>query len=104
MFSTISYGQLVKKTVITELKWYKSFTASAYCLTGRTATGVKAGSGIIAVDPRIIPLGSRVEILGLGTYIASDTGSAIKGNKIDVWMPCVAARKFGRKQVKIRIL
>lgn len=102
--TSFGHGQLIKKTGSSELKGFKSYTATAYCLTGKTATGRRAGAGIIAVDPRIIPLGSRVEILGLGTYIAADTGGAIKGNKIDVWMPCSNAKRFGRKQVKIRIL
>ena len=52
---------------------------------GVTATGASPNPGVtIAVDPRVIPLGSRVYIEGYGEFIAQDTGGAIKGNKIDV--------------------
>lgn len=106
LITSFGYGQTnkVKKTVSSELKGYRNFSASAYCLTGRTATGRKAGTGIVAVDPRIIPLGSKIEIFGMGTYIASDTGGAIKGNRIDIWMPCKSAIIFGRRAVKIKII
>ncbi|MEP7213761.1 MAG: 3D domain-containing protein [Acidobacteriota bacterium] len=62
--------------------------------------------GIIAVDPRIVKLGSRVN-LGAGNYsgeyLVSDTGGAIKGNRIDIWVPsCAEARRFGRRKVTLR--
>ena len=57
---------------------------------------------LIAVDPSVIPLGSRVWVEGYGEAIAADTGGAIKGHKIDVLMPNDAiARQWGRKTVKI---
>jgi 3D (Asp-Asp-Asp) domain-containing protein len=60
---------------------------------------------VIAVDPRIIPLGSRVWVEGYGVAIAGDTGGAIKGHRIDVLMPnTAAALAFGRKTVKLIIL
>ena len=60
---------------------------------------------LIAVDPSVIPLGSRVWVEGYGEAIAGDTGGAIKGHKIDVLMPSDAdARNWGRKTVKIVIL
>lgn len=62
--------------------------ASAYTHTGnRTATGVYPQVGIIAVDPKVIPLGTRLWVEGYGYGIAGDTGSAIKGNKIDLKIP-----------------
>ncbi len=95
---------LVKKTVSNEETGFQTFQSTSYCLTGRTALGNKAGPGIIAVDPRFIALGSTVEILGLGIFKATDTGSAIKGRKIDLWLPCGKAIQWGRKLVKLRIL
>ena len=60
---------------------------------------------LIAVDPSVIPLGSRVWVEGYGEAIAGDTGGAIKGHKIDVLMPNGAtARQWGRKTVKIIVL
>jgi 3D (Asp-Asp-Asp) domain-containing protein len=72
--------------------------------TGHTAMGLKAGRGVIAVDPHVIPLGSRVFVEGYGFAIAADTGGAIKGNRIDVcfdnrW----EALHWGRHTVKILI-
>ncbi|EGD50148.1 3D domain-containing protein [Thermoanaerobacter ethanolicus JW 200] len=52
---------------------------------GITATGTKATRGVIAVDPRVIPLGTRLYVEGYGFGIAADTGGAIKGDKIDVF-------------------
>ncbi len=60
---------------------------------------------VIAVDPKVIPLGSKVHVEGYGTAIAGDTGGAIKGNKIDLFMPSKSdASKFGVRSVKIKIL
>jgi 3D (Asp-Asp-Asp) domain-containing protein len=82
-----------------------SFSATAYCLSGRTAMGHKVRRGIIAADPRVLRLGSTVSIASgpyAGTYLVSDTGGRIKGKKIDIWMPsCSEARKFGRRNVQI---
>jgi resuscitation-promoting factor RpfB len=80
---------------------------------GYTATGVKAVAGtgdinnphIISVDPRLIPLGSRVYIAGYGFARALDVGSAIKGQRIDLLLPThSAALRFGRRQLKIYLL
>ncbi len=82
-----------------------AFSATAYCLSGRTAMGHGVRRGIIAADPRVLKLGSRVTINGggySGTYLVSDTGGVIKGKKIDIWMPsCSEARRFGRRTVQI---
>ncbi len=78
--------------------------AVAYHLPGRTASGLPVGPGIVAVDPTVIPLGTRMFIPGYGPGIAADTGTAIKGNIIDLWMPSTAAaRRWGRKTVTITI-
>jgi hypothetical protein len=63
---------------------------TGYVLQGYTATGTYVHPGTCAVDPRIIPLGSYVTIAGLGICHAEDTGGAIVGYRIDVWVPTVA--------------
>ncbi|MFC6386860.1 3D domain-containing protein [Sporolactobacillus kofuensis] len=83
--------------------------ATSYSLSGRTATGIDFSSNpnakVIAVDPAVIPLGSRVMIPGYGVYLAADTGGAIKGNRIDVHLPSKnQALNFGRKTITIKIL
>ena len=94
---------------------FEEFEATAYCACpkccgkwsdGITASGTKAtAKRTIAVDNNIIPLGSKVEIEGLGTYIAEDTGSAIKGKIIDIYFDThEEALNFGRQKVNIRIV
>ena len=97
--------KVVKKTVSTRSTSAGTFTATAYCLKGRTAMGHGVRRGIIAADPRILRLGSRIS-LGAGAYsgqyLVSDTGGNVKGRKIDIWMPsCAEARRFGRRTVSI---
>ena len=76
----------------------------AYHLPGRTASGLPVGIGVIAVDPTVIPLGTRVFVPGYGPAVAADTGSAIKGRIIDLWMPTTAqAQAWGRRTVTITI-
>lgn len=78
--------------------------AVAYHLPGRTASGIPVGIGVIAVDPSVIPLGTRVFVPGYGAAVAADVGSAVKGNIIDLWMPTTAqARAWGRRTVTITI-
>ena len=79
-------------------------SATSYCLTGRTATGTQAGPGSIAVDPTVIKLGSRLYVPGYGYGLAVDTGGAIKGTLIDVWLTCDAAIQWGRRQLTIYVL
>lgn len=90
-------------------------TATAYCNSpicinvakwndGITATGTVAGMQTIAVDPKTIPLGSIVYIEGMGWYKAEDTGGAIKGKKIDIFMGDIKkARGFGKKKVRVKV-
>lgn len=82
-----------------------TFTATAYCLRGRTAMGHGVRKGLIAADPRVLRLGSKVQ-LGAGAhsgeYLVSDTGGRIKGRKIDIWMAsCAEARRFGRRTISV---
>lgn len=69
------------------------------------ANGKRVFSGAVAADPRVLPLGTRIEIIGMGQYVVSDTGGKIKGNIIDVWFKsCTEAKRFGRKVVQIILL
>lgn len=84
---------------------------TAYCegCSGTTAYGIDLRSNpnqkVIAVDPKIIPLGTKVWVEGYGVAIAGDTGGAIKGNKIDVFIPSHnEAMEWGVKKIKIKIL
>jgi 3D (Asp-Asp-Asp) domain-containing protein len=78
--------------------------AVAYHLPGRTASGLPVGIGVIAVDPAVIPLGTRVFVPGYGSAVAADVGSAIRGAIIDLWMPSTAAaRAWGRRTVTITV-
>lgn len=86
-----------------------AYTASCEGCSGITATGINLkenpNAKIISVDPTIIPLGSKVYVEGYGEAIAGDTGGAIKGNKIDVFIPSQQdAINFGVKQLKVTIL
>jgi 3D (Asp-Asp-Asp) domain-containing protein len=79
-------------------------TATGYSINGRTATGAPTGWGVVAVDPSVIPLGTRLSIPGYGSGVAADTGGAIQGASIDLWFPTVAqANAWGRRTVTISL-
>ena len=80
--------------------------STAYTFTGnKTATGVEPRQGMIAVDPRVIPMGSKVYVEGYGYAIAADTGGAIRGNRIDVFFPTLReCINWGRKSIRIHVL
>ena len=79
-------------------------TATAYTLQGQTATGAPVGYGVVAVDPSVIPLGTRMTIPGYGEGVAADTGGAIQGAVIDLWFPTAAdAAAWGRRTVTITL-
>jgi len=86
----------------------ETYTATAYSLRGRTATGVAPAQGMIAADPRVLPLGSRVRIEAgsySGEYVVTDTGGGVKGHRIDIWTPTSRdAMRFGRRAVKLTVL
>jgi 3D (Asp-Asp-Asp) domain-containing protein/peptidoglycan hydrolase CwlO-like protein len=78
--------------------------ATAYALPGRTASGTPVGWGVVAVDPSVIPLGSRLAIPGYGMGVAADTGGAIRGGRIDVWFPTLAqAHEWGTRTVTVTV-
>jgi 3D (Asp-Asp-Asp) domain-containing protein/peptidoglycan hydrolase CwlO-like protein len=81
-----------------------SVVATGYAMRGNTASGAPAGWGVVAVDPSVIPLGTRMTIPGYGSGVAADTGSAIQGAAIDLWFPTLAqARAWGRRTVTITL-
>ena len=79
-------------------------TSTGYSMPGRTATGLPVGPGIVAVDPAVIPLGTRLSIPGYGEGVAADTGGAVQGLTIDLWFPTLAeAVAWGRRTVTITL-
>jgi len=85
------------------------FEATAYSLKGITADGSRTREGIVAADPRVLPLGTRIRVHGAGNYsgvyVVRDTGRTIKGREIDIYVPDNdAAREFGRRTVEVEIL
>ena len=85
------------------------FYATAYCVTGTTAMGVHTRPGIVAADPAVLPLGSRIRVAGAGAYsgiyTVADTGPAVRGREIDIFMTDLAAAKhFGRRRVRVEVL
>jgi 3D (Asp-Asp-Asp) domain-containing protein len=84
--------------------------ATAYCQRGTTKSGVDAQPGIVAADPRFLPLGTVLRIIGPprqygGIYTVMDTGSAVKGRTVDIFMPsCAGAVHFGRRTMRVRVI
>ena len=78
--------------------------AVAYHLPGSTALGVPVHKGVVAVDPDLIPLGTKLDVPGYGPSLAADVGYAVKGRIIDLWFPTTAkAQKWGRRTVTITV-
>ncbi len=72
---------------------------------GYTAIGMKAAPGVVAVDPKVIPLRTRLYVEGYGPAVAADVGSAIKGNRIDLFFETLdEALRYGRRRVNVYIL
>ncbi len=79
-----------------------AYTADCIGCSGYTASGYRAGHGIVAVDPSVIPLGTKLYIPGYGFAIAGDTGGEIVGDRIDLGFDTIgAAMGFGRRPVKV---
>ncbi len=106
----VAVGTVITKTVsrgdTIRFSRVLTMTATAYTHTGyRTATGVYPYRGVVAVDPKVIPLGTKLYIDGYGYGTAMDIGSSIRGNKIDVFVDTEKeARKWGRRSVRVYIL
>jgi len=86
----------------------QAYMATAYSLRGRTSSGRSASRGLIAADPSVLPLGTRVRLEAgpfSGEYVVGDTGGAVRGRRIDIWTPTAnEALRFGRRVVKLTVL
>jgi len=76
---------------------------------GPTASGTEAREGIVAADPKVLPLGTRIRVSGSdgydGNYLVTDTGSRVNGRHIDIYLPSHReAKRFGTRKVRVRIL
>lgn len=85
------------------------FTATAYCTGSVTASGIPVSKGMVAADPAVLPLGTRIRITRAapynGTYWVLDTGGAIRKHRLDLYIPdCAAARQFGRRSVHVTVI
>ena len=79
-----------------------SFEVTCHTGKGVTASGRPSSRETVSVDPRVVPLGTRLVIDKVGPRVAADTGGAIKGRRLDIWEPSVAAcTRFGRRQLRV---
>lgn len=107
---TVEVANLSKSKVanLNEKLSARAFSATAYCLKGRTASGGNVKRGIVAADPRVLPLGTRISMNAgsySGSYLVADTGGSVKGRKLDIWVPsCSEAKRFGRRNVTIAVV
>ncbi len=86
-----------------------TYTATAYSQSGTTASGVHTERHIVAADPDVLPIGSRIKIKHAGRYsgeyVVADTGRKIEGRRLDIYMPQTeACLKFGKKPVRVRVI
>lgn len=107
MLCALLSGCLFYQPIEPSQLWHP-FQATAYCDHGFTASGIWVRQGVVAADPRVLPLGSEIDIrVGdqvMEKYTVMDTGGAIKGYIIDIWMAsCDEAVSFGRRDVKVRV-
>ena len=108
--SVSSKGNLGEKIAVEETYVVPPtpYVATAYSLRGRTASGRFVAKGLIAADPRHLPLGSRVRLEAgaySGEYLVADTGTLVRGKRIDIWTPSSReAMRFGRRTVKLTVL
>jgi 3D (Asp-Asp-Asp) domain-containing protein len=85
------------------------YVATAYALKGETASGQIVHRHVVAADPDVLPIGSRIKIRRAGRYsgeyVVADTGEKIQGRRLDIYLPSArACRKFGTKPVKIKVI
>jgi 3D (Asp-Asp-Asp) domain-containing protein len=86
-----------------------SFTATAYCSGHTTSSGAPVSAGVVAADPKVLPIGTVIRIAGAppynGTYRVLDTGPRVRNRQVDLYIAdCAAARRFGRRSVHVTIV
>ncbi len=110
MFSVVAAAQLQAEQPSTKRGQVLSVSITAYCDSGVTRSGTTTREGIVAADPRVLPLGSIVRLQGLPppynrTYEVADTGRSVKGNDIDIFIAdCDAAKQFGRQRGRAQVV
>lgn len=104
-YSTSRHSYKRGKVITMKASAYDPSAGRGKSATFRTSTGLRAQFGVVAVDPKVIPLGTKLFVEGYGFAVAADRGSAIKGNRIDL---CYNTRseclEFGRKTVRVHVL
>jgi 3D (Asp-Asp-Asp) domain-containing protein len=84
------------------------FVATAYCLRGKTAAGIRANPGSVAADPAVLPIGSVIRLHAgeySGIYTVLDTGPKMRGRRLDIWLPSYEeAIQFGVRKIKVEII
>ena len=86
-----------------------TFTATAYAQHGVTNSGIKTQNGVVAADPQVLPLGTVIHVQNAGeysgTYVVADTGTRIRGRRIDIFIPSrLRCRLFGKRKVQVTVL
>ena len=108
LFTALLYGSLLAQVKSAKPR-VLTMEATAFARPiGPTTAGTEAHEGIVAADPAVLPLGTRIHITGTkgydGNYLVTDTGPAVKGNRIDLYLPSEAeAKQFGTKRVRVEI-
>jgi len=101
-------GTITSQGVTYKYSYYIDVKATVYNIVGNTASGLPTSTSVMAVDPRVIPLGTKCVVTGIsgdyGYRIAADTGGSIKGNKIDLWYPAGTYSGFGWRSTRVYIL
>lgn len=103
-------GTITSQGQTYSFSYYIDVSATTYHIVGTTASGLPTSESVMAVDPRVIPLGTACVVKGsygdFGYRIAADTGGSIKGNKIDIWLPenSYYADGFGWRAMRVYIL
>jgi 3D (Asp-Asp-Asp) domain-containing protein len=87
----------------------RAFAATAYAQGRTTASGLPVREGLVAADPKVLPMGTRIQVSNAGpysgTYTVADTGAAVRGRHIDIYMHSLRrAKRFGRRRVLVTVL